>query len=208
MWKRIFPDTFDNRYRGQKFALWLLYPLTFLNLAIALGGIFAKDGGAQSADGIPLDTFGNGGAEAVIRVVAILGLYSLLLCVFYVLALVRYRSMIPLIYVLLVVDYLGRRGIAWMKPYAHIASTSAGYFNLGLFVLSLAGLVLSLVGNETGEPDLLAGTGEIRLRPYFWKRDFRKRTICRWGPGQRGQGAKLMILVLRSTHRPKSSAPG
>ncbi len=148
MWKRIFPETFDNRYRGQKLALWLLYPLTFMNLAIALGGIFSKDGGAQSADGIPLDTFGDGGAEAVIRVVAILGLASLLLGVFYVLALVRYRSMIPLMYVLLVVDYLGRRGIAQMKPYLHIAATGASYFNLVLFALSITGLVLSLVGRE------------------------------------------------------------
>jgi hypothetical protein len=148
MWKRIFPDTFDNRYCGQKFALWLLYPITFMNLAIALGGIFAKDGGAQSADGIPLDTFGNGGAEAVIRVVAILGFASLLLGVFYVLALVRYRSMIPLLYILLVTDYLGRRGIAQMKPYLHIAATGASYFNLALFALSVAGLVLSLVGKN------------------------------------------------------------
>ena len=151
MWKRIFPETFDNRYGGQRLALWLLYPITFVNLAIALGGIFSKDGGAQSADGIPLDTFGNGGAEAVIRVVAILGLASLSLGVFYVLALVRYRSMIPLIYVLQVADYLGRRGIAEMKPYLHIAATGASYFNWGLFVLSVTGLVLSLVERTSGE---------------------------------------------------------
>jgi hypothetical protein len=150
MWKRIFPTTFDNRYRGQKFALWLLYPLTFMNLAIALGSLFSKDSGAR-ADGIPIDTFGNGGAEAVIRVAAILGFYSLLLGVFNVLALVRYRSMIPLMYVLLVVDYLGRRTIAQMKPYLHIATTGAGYFNLGLFALSVVGLVLSLAGNEAGK---------------------------------------------------------
>jgi hypothetical protein len=147
MWKRIFPEHFDNRYRGQKFALWLLYPITFLNLAIALGSIFSKDSGAQ-ADGIPLDTFGPGGAAAVIRVGAILGLASLLLGVFYVLALVRYRSMIPLMYVLLVVDYLGRRGIAWMKPYLHLAATPAGYVNLGLFALSIVGLILSFIGKE------------------------------------------------------------
>lgn len=147
MWKRIFPETFDNRYRGLKFALWLLYPITFLNLAIALGGIFSKDGGAQSADGIPLDTFGNGGAEAVIRVAAILGLESLLLGLFFVLALVRYRSMIPLMYALLVADYLGRRGIAEMKPYLHIAATGASYVNVALFALSVAGLVLSLIGD-------------------------------------------------------------
>ena len=151
MWKRIFPETFDNRYRGQKLALWVLYPITFMNLAIALGGIFSKDGGAQSADVIPLDTFGNGGAEAVIRVAAILGLANLLLGVFYVLALVRYRSMIPLLYVLLVADYLGRRGIAQMKPYLHIAATGASYVNWVLFALSLTGLVLSLVGKESGE---------------------------------------------------------
>jgi hypothetical protein len=66
-------------------------------VTIPLVAIFARDGGAQSADGIPLDTFGSGGAETVIAVVALLGLSKLLLGFLFVLAAFRHRAMIPLL---------------------------------------------------------------------------------------------------------------
>ncbi len=61
MLNRILPEQIDNNYRGHKFAFWLLIPLVLLKLLICLVAIFAPDGGAQSADGIPLDTFVSGG---------------------------------------------------------------------------------------------------------------------------------------------------
>lgn len=148
MLNRIFPDQIDNHYRGHKFALWLFYPITFMNLAIDLVAIFTSDGGAQSADGIPLDTFGAGGAQAVIFVVALLGLSGLLLGLLFVLALFRYRAMIPLMYVLLVVDYLGHKGIGLMKPIVRVGTPSGGFVGVALFALTVIGLVLSLRGRD------------------------------------------------------------
>jgi len=147
MLNRIFPEQIDNHYRGYKFALWLFYPITFINVAIALVGIFSKDGGA-SADGIPLDTFGAVGAQAVIAVVALLGLAKLLLGLLFVLALFRYRSMIPLMYVLIVVDYLGHKGILLMKPIVRVGTPFGGFVTATLFALSVIGLVLSLRGKD------------------------------------------------------------
>lgn len=146
MLNRIFPEQIDNRYRGHKFALWLFYPITFMNLAIDLVAIFKSDGGAQSADGIPLDTFVSGGAQAVIAVVALLGLAGLLLGFLFVLALFRYRAMIPLMYVLIVADYLGHKGILWMKPIARVGTPSGSFVSVALIALSIIGLVLSLLG--------------------------------------------------------------
>jgi hypothetical protein len=146
MLNRIFPKQLDDRYRGHKLALWLLYPLTFMNVGIALVGIFSKDGGAQSADGIPLDTFVAGGAETVIAVVAILGLAKLLLGLLGVLALFRYRAMIPLVFVIIVVDQLGRKGIGLMKPIVRVGTPTGVFVNLVIIALSLAGLFLSLRG--------------------------------------------------------------
>ena len=144
---RIFPPQFDNRYRGHKLALWLLYALTFMNLAISLVAIFSRDGGAQSADGIPLDTFGAAGANAVIGVVAFLGLANLLLCLFFLLALVRYRAMIPLTYLFLVVQYLAHKSVGWMKPIPRMATPPSGHLvTMLIFALSLLGLILSLQG--------------------------------------------------------------
>jgi len=146
MLSRIFPERFDNNYRGHKFALWLFYPLVFMQVAIALVAIFASDGGAQSADGIPLDTFASGGAETVIGVVAFLGLAKLLLGFLFVLAMFRYRAMIPLMYVLIFADLLGHKGIGLMKPIARVGASSGSYVNTVLITLCVIGLLLSLRG--------------------------------------------------------------
>jgi hypothetical protein len=146
MLNRIFPERFDNHYRGHRLALWLFYPITFMNVVIDLVAIFKSDGGAQSADGIPLDTFVSGGAQAVIFAVALLGLSGLLQQFVSVLALLRYRAMIPLMYVLLVVDYLGHKGIAWMKPVVRTGTSSGSYVTVSIFALTFLGLVLSLRG--------------------------------------------------------------
>ncbi|MBZ5522316.1 MAG: hypothetical protein LAP21_08765 [Acidobacteriia bacterium] len=154
MLNRIFPELIDNHYRGHKFALWLFYPITFMEVAISLTAIFARDGGAQSADGIPLNTFGSGGAEAVIGVVAILGLARLLLGSLFVLALFRYRAMIPLMYVLRLLEYLGHKGIGWMKPIVRAGTPSGSYITAGLFTLCFIGLVLSLRGENQENKEL------------------------------------------------------
>ena len=147
MLNRIFPKQFDNHYRGHKLALWLFVPIALANVAIALVAIFRNDGGAQSADGIPLDTFTVAAAQSVIGAVALIGLAKLLLGFLFILALLRYRAMIPLMYLLIVVDYVGHKWLGFVKPIMHVAGTSAGTIvTLALFALSVIGLVLSLWG--------------------------------------------------------------
>ncbi len=146
MLNRIFPERIDNNYHGHKFAFWLLFPIIFLKVVISLVAIFAPDGGAQSADGIPLDTFVSGGAEVVVSVFALWGLTQLLLGLLFVLALVRYRAMVPLIYVLILVELLAKKGIFWVKPIVTTGTTSAISLSLVLIVLSIIGLALSLRG--------------------------------------------------------------
>ena len=146
MLNRIFPERIDNHYHGHKFAFWLLFPIIFLKVAISLVAVFAPDGGAQSADGLPLDSYGAGGADAVISLFAVWGLSQLLLGLLFVLALVRYRAMIPLIYVLILVELLAKKGIFWVKPIVTTGTTSAISLSLVLIVLSIIGLTLSLRG--------------------------------------------------------------
>ncbi len=143
---RILPEHIDNNYRGQKFAFWLLIPLVLLKLLISLVAIFAPDGGAQSADGIPLDTFVSGGAAVVISVFALWGLTQLILCFLYVTALIRYRAMIPLVYSLILVELLGKKAILWVKPIVTTGTTSAISLSHVLIVLSIVGLALALSG--------------------------------------------------------------
>jgi hypothetical protein len=151
MLKRLLPAQFDNTYRGHPVALWLLYLLVFVNTGIGLVSIFRPDSGAQSADGVPLDHFGGGGAQAVIGTVALLGLAKVLSGSLAVLALARYRAMIPLIYLLMVADFLAHRMILMMKPIVSDPSTG-GYVVPVLITLSVIGLALSLIGRGYSTP--------------------------------------------------------
>lgn len=147
MLDRIFPGAFDNRYRGNRFGLWLFYPLVLFNLMIDLATIFRPDSAAQSADGIPLDRFGHDAAGAVIGVAALLGLAGLLLGALFLLAALRYRAMIPLMYLLMVADNVGHKAILLMKPIVRVAGTSSGTIvTWSLFAASVLGFVLSLQG--------------------------------------------------------------
>jgi hypothetical protein len=148
MTSRIFPKSFDNHYRGNKIALWIFALITFINTGISAVAIFKSDGGAQSADGIPLDTFAPAAAQAVIGVVAFLGLANLLLCVLFILALIRYRSMIPFMYTLAVVQWLAHKGIGLMKPIARTGVTTGHYVTFSLLALTVLGSVLSLTGSN------------------------------------------------------------
>lgn len=148
MLNRIFPTQLDNNYRGQKIAIWLFALLTLMNTVISFVAIFKSDGAAQSADGIPLDTYGPSAAQAVIGVVAVLGLARLLLCVIFIIALISYRAMIPLMYFLLVDDWLAHRGIGMMKPITRTGSPPGHYVTLALLAISVIGLVLSLTGKN------------------------------------------------------------
>ena len=105
MLNRVFPQRFDNNYRGHKLALWLFIPIVLMKVGISLSSIFDTYNVVRSADGIPIDAFTPRGAEAVVSVTTLLGLSQFLLASLGVLALVRYRAMIPLMYVLLLVEY-------------------------------------------------------------------------------------------------------
>jgi hypothetical protein len=77
MWRRLLPQRIDNDYRGRRLALWILLVLLFLRTGIALGTIFNGRAAAQTADGIPLDTFGAAGAQAVLALFAMWGIAQL-----------------------------------------------------------------------------------------------------------------------------------
>lgn len=146
MLERIFPERIDNHYRGHRFALWAFYPIALMTVGRSLIHIFRSDGGAQSIATIPLDTFVSGGAQTVISVFALWGLSQLLIGLLFVLVLFRYRAMIPLMYVLILAEYLGRIGIGLAKPIVTLETPPGGPGTLVLIVLGGIGLVLSLRG--------------------------------------------------------------
>jgi len=130
-------------FPGHRFALWAFYPITVVTVARSLVHIFREDGGAQSIATIPLDTFDGGGADAVVSLLAFWGLSQLLLGLVFVVVAVRYRALVPLMYVLILAECLGRIGVGSMKSLPTTGVPPGAYLNLILIATAILGLVLS-----------------------------------------------------------------
>jgi len=144
MFNPLFPQRVDNTYRGYKLALWFFGLLVLMKLAISLNSIFNGYSVASSADGIPLDTFTSAGAQAVVSIFALLGLAHLMICLLCILVLVRYRTLIPFMIALLLLEYLGRKLILHFLPIAKTGTPPGFIVNLVLLALMIVGLALSL----------------------------------------------------------------
>ena len=140
----LLPRRADNDYRGFRLALWLFGLVVFMKLAIGLNSIFNGRSVASSADGIPLDTYTPAGARAVVSLFALLGLSHLVMVLLCVLVLVRYRTLVPLMFTLLLLEHLGRRLIFYFLPIARTGASPAFGINLVLLALMVAGLAHSL----------------------------------------------------------------
>lgn len=146
MLHRLFPDRIDNTFRGNVVALWLFVPIVLMKVALSLAHIFRADGGAQSVSTIPLDTYPSGAAQNIVAVFARMGLEQLLVGALLVIVLIRYRAMIPLIYLLLVLQYVAHEGIIRMKPLVLAGTSGARTVALVMAGLIVAGLILSIIG--------------------------------------------------------------
>jgi hypothetical protein len=144
MLDRLLPERIDNTYRGHWLAIWLLGMLVLLKGAIGLGTVFKGRSAAIDADGIPLDTFTTAGAEAFVALLAAWGVAQIVLNLFGWLVLVRYRAMVPLMFLLLLAEHLGRRFVFWVLPIPRIGAPPGFFINLLLIAALVAGLALSL----------------------------------------------------------------
>ena len=106
MFEKLFPKGIDNAYRGSKIALWLFGLVVGMKITQSLAVIFNGNYTAKGADGIPLDTFTPAAAQTAVAIFAQASLWRLTFCLMCMLALVRYRSAIPLLFVLFVLNYL------------------------------------------------------------------------------------------------------
>lgn len=143
---RLFPQQFDHRYEGRTAALWLLGLLIALKLVMSVNSILNTESVAAGADGIPLDSYGAPAARQVLLLFAMVALGQLAIALTALLALVRYRAMVPFAFLLLTAEHVGRRLIVWANsaPAPASAVSPGFYINIGLLILLLLGLGLSL----------------------------------------------------------------
>ena len=146
MLNRLFPRQVDNRFDGQRAALWLLGVFVALKLVMGFNSIFNTAAIAGGPDGIPLDSFGPAAAREVLLLFALASLGQLILAVIALTILIRYRTLVPFIYLMLLIETLARRFIVRSYEVARTEGSDVGwYINLGLVALLALGLALSLI---------------------------------------------------------------
>lgn len=143
---RLFPMQVDNMFAGHGAALWLLGLFVALKLVMSLNSIVNTASVAVGGDGIPISSFGPSAARAVLMLFALMSLGQLMLALTALAALIRWRALVPFIYLLLVVEHLGRRAIVQSYAVARTESTPIGvYVNFALLAVLATGLLLSLI---------------------------------------------------------------
>jgi hypothetical protein len=149
MLDRILPRQFDNNYRGHWLGLVLFATTIALKALQGFNSMVRTHDIMVSADGIPVDSFGPVAAGEATQMFALLGMYLMVLPLIGTLALIRYRKMIPLLLLMLLIVQLGARGVHLLHP--TVLETRGGaepigfYVNLGILALTAVGFVLSIV---------------------------------------------------------------
>jgi len=144
--ERLFPRQVDNGFDGHRSALWLLGLLVALKLVVALNSIFNTQAVAAGADGIPLDSFAPAAAREVLTLFALTALGQLVLALIALAALVRWRALVPFLYLVSLAELIARRLIVESNDLTRAASSPvAWYVTWGVMGLVTLGLALSLL---------------------------------------------------------------
>ena len=141
---RLFPQRLDNSYRGYKIAL-VIFGLVIAVRALQSVLIIVNGNSvAQSADGIPLETYPAAAAQTIVAIFAISSLNRLIISLICGVVLVRYRSAVPLMFVVLALSYLGGQIILRFVPIVTAGTPPGPIMNIVMFGLVIVGLALSL----------------------------------------------------------------
>ena len=145
---KLLPETIDNQFRGMKVAQYAFLVITIATIVRSLIHVFAPDGGAQSIATIPLTSYPADAAATVILVFSLWGLSQLLMGVVYLVVYFKYKSLIPAMYVLMIVEYAMRIVIGQMKPIV-TSGTAPGSIGNWVMVPVCAGLLaMSLIRSK------------------------------------------------------------
>ena len=141
--KRVFetllPAKIDNIIRGSKIPFYVFALYAIVSTVRSLIHLLSPDGGAGTIAGMDLTV---AGAEGIIFAFALWGSSQLLFAIIQLLVVLRYRSLVPLMWLMLALEVLLRQLVGAMKPvtFAHTPPGAIG----NQLILPLALLMLAL----------------------------------------------------------------
>ncbi|MFO7796159.1 MAG: hypothetical protein ACQERB_12070 [Promethearchaeati archaeon] len=142
---KILPEKAENDYKGYKVAEIIFLILTIVTIIRSLIHFLAPDGGAGSIATIDL---GVEGAEIIISIFALWGSSQLLMAIIYLIVFFRYKNLIPLMYILIIAEYIMRIIVGLIKPFETTGIAPGAVWNYIAIPLALMMFLLSIL-----EPD-------------------------------------------------------
>lgn len=135
----ILPAKIDNTLRGWKLPYYVFTLYTIVSTVRSFIHLLSPDGGAGTIAGMDLSV---AGASGIIFAFALWGSSQLLMAIIQLLVVIRYRSLVPFMYVLLILEVLLREFVGHTKPVT-FAHTPPGAISDQL-LLPTAALMLAL----------------------------------------------------------------
>jgi len=135
MW--LLPATADNKIRGAKAPVYLFALLAIVSTVRSCIHLLAPDGGAASIAGMDLSV---AGADGIVFAFALWGSAQLIYALVQLAVAFRYRSLVPAMYLLLIVETLLRMLVGHMKPVKFLHTPPGAIGNY--VILPLAALML------------------------------------------------------------------
>ena len=134
----LFPMNVNNTIRGTRIPIYIFALYALVSAVRSCIHLLAPDGGAGSIAGMDLTVEG---AEGIIFAFALWGSSQLLFAIIQLLVVFRYRSLVPFMWLMLILEVLLRQLVGSMKPvtFAHTPPGAIG----NQLVLPLAALMLA-----------------------------------------------------------------
>ncbi|MGY5878736.1 MAG: hypothetical protein RTV31_00740 [Candidatus Thorarchaeota archaeon] len=141
MLEKILPEQINNEFSGYKFTVYAFFAFIIMTVARSLAHMFLPDGGAESIATIDLNTEG---ADIIVAMFAQWGLSQLLMAGLYIIVLFRYKSMIPLMYIIIIAEYAGRIGMGLLKPLETVGTAPGAIGNFIIVPLAIILFIFSI----------------------------------------------------------------
>lgn len=146
----IFPPVIGNRLRGVQWPLYVFSIYALFSTIRSCIHLLAPDGGAGSIAGFDLSV---AGAEGIIFAFGLWGSSQLLFALIQLLVVVRYRSLIPLMVGMLILEVLLRELVGIIKPVALAHSPPGAIANHVILPVAVLMLLFSLGSASRESPN-------------------------------------------------------
>ena len=141
MFDIFLPTKIDNTIRGWKLPVYVFALYAIVSTVRSFIHLLSPDGGAGSIAGMDLSV---AGADGIIFAFALWGSSQLLLAIIQLLVVIRYRSLVPFMYVLLILETLLRELVGRMKPVTFAHTPPGAVSNQVIIPLAVVMLALTL----------------------------------------------------------------